>query len=317
MRNRFPAVLTLIVLLAGLGWGNGVFAETTAPAGPGGSKAVVFNAEEAFDLLKAQVELGPRNPGSKGHAACLEWMRRLLEESGARVELHPFTVKDPYGKGMLHLTNLRASFLPDAKRRVALAAHWDTRPRADRQPGGAVDQPIPGANDGASGVAVLLQIARMLGRHRPAELGVDLLFFDGEDYGREGDTGYYLLGSRRFVHDFPSYRPQALILVDMVGGRDLTIPMEGNSLRYANDLTLTIFSRAAQMGLPAFTAEPGPTLLDDHVPFLSMGIPACDLIDFDYPQWHTLQDDVPACSPKSLGQLGSLLWALLQEDFAR
>ena len=275
-----------------------------------------FDAQEAFSLLKAQVEMGPRNPGSKGHAACLQWLRRELKAAGARIQEHPFSVKDPYGEGSLHLTNLKASFGPRGGSRVALAAHWDTRPRADQQPGGGVDRPIPGANDGASGVAVLMELARVLHEYPLEELGVDLLFFDGEDYGREGDTSFYLLGSKRFQRDFPEYRPRLLILLDMVGGKNLSISMERNGLQRAPELTYQVFSRAAELGLGAFVNEPGPALLDDHIPFLLSGIPAVDLIDFDYPQWHTLQDDPAACSPRSLEQVGKLLLALLYQDFS-
>ncbi len=338
--HRFPApsaaaaaVLALTVILSALATTSPALGAPLSPAdaflpvlaaslpvlvaGDGSSTVPDFDADRAFQLLRRQVEMGPRNPGSEGHAACLRWLRGYLDEQGALVREQAFTVKDPYGEGVLHLTNLWAAFGPAEKERVAVAAHWDTRPRADRQPGGAVDQPIPGANDGASGVAVLLELARLLHEHPVKGVGVDLLFFDGEDYGREGDTAYYLLGSRRFVLEHGDYHPQALILLDMVGGKDLSIFMERNGLDYAGELSFEVFSRAAELGLPAFVSQPGPRLLDDHVPFLQAGIPAVDLIDFDYPQWHTLQDDVAACSAQSLAQVGRLMVSLLYEGLSR
>ena len=274
------------------------------PAGASAQEVPLFDGERAFELLEHQVDLGPRDPGSEGHAACLDFLEDFLGRRAHRVSPHAFQVDDPYGEGVLRLTNLKASFFPERRRRIALAAHWDTRPRADRQRGGAVDEPIPGANDGASGVAVLLALSEILQERHPEGFGVDLLFFDGEDYGKEGHMEAYLLGSRRFVADHPGYRPEALILLDMVGAKGLSIPMEGNSLRYAPELTNRVFSMAADRGLDVFVPVAGRPILDDHVPFLQAGIPAVDLIDMDYRWWHTLEDAPDKCSDESLRQVG-------------
>lgn len=275
-----------------------------------------FSGERAFELLETQVAFGPRVPGTDAHREMLAWLLAELRGSADSVLPHTFVVADPRGgEEPLQLTNVKASFRPDREPRYAFAAHWDSRPEADRQPGGGVDRAIPGANDGASGVAVLLAVAEILAEH-PPQSGIDLLFFDGEDYGREGEPENYLLGSRRFVRDFPSYRPSGLVLLDMVGDRDLHIPMEGNSLRYAGDLVIRVFNRALALGLPAFEAVPGQHVMDDHVPFLQAGIPAVDLIDLDYPYWHTLEDLPQACSPTSLEQVGTLVLHLVFLDFA-
>jgi hypothetical protein len=294
-----------------------VWAMLIAPHGlaAGGGSVPAFPAERAFELLERQVEFGPRAPGTEAHRATLSWMLGLLREKADKVLPHTFVQPDPRGEGSLQLTNVKASFRPDLAPRYAFAAHWDCRPEADRQEGGPVARPIPGANDGASGVAVLLALAEVLHEHPPA-IGIDLLFFDGEDYGQEGRHEDYLLGSRRFVKDFPSYRPAGVILLDMVGDADLRIPMEGNSLRYAPDLMNVVFNRALALGLPAFDPVPGDFILDDHVPFLQVGIPAVDLIDKDYPPWHTLDDLPEACSPESLGQVGTLALSLIFLDFA-
>jgi Zn-dependent M28 family amino/carboxypeptidase len=244
-------------------------------------------------------------------------MLEHLRAQGAQVTPHSFRIVDPYdAQRRLRLTNIKASFRPEETRRIALAAHWDCRPAADRDPDPEKQSlPVPGANDSASGVAVLLTLAEIFASHAPP-VGVDLLFFDGEDYGREGDPDHYLLGSRQFVVDFARYRPEALVLLDMVGDADLSIPMEGFSLQNASDLTRRVFTAAQRLGLPAFVPQEGRALLDDHVPFLRAGIPAVDLIDFDYKPWHTTADLPDACSAESLGQVGRLMLALLFEDFA-
>jgi hypothetical protein len=277
--------------------------------------ADAFDQEAAWEYLVEQVSFGPRAPGTEGHEACLDWMIESLRARADRVEPHTFVMADPYGEGSLRLTNVKASFRPEAAVRVAFAAHWDTRPRADREVPPS-DQPILGANDGASGVAVLMALADVL-RDDPPPFGVDLLFFDGEDYGREGDLENYLLGSLRFVEDFPGYRPAALVLLDMVGKKNLRIPMEIQSLQQNPTLVRVVFNRALTLGLDVFDPVPGRPVHDDHVPFLRRGIPAVNLIDLDYPAWHTLQDTPDQCDPDSLGQVGRLLVALIRDDFAR
>lgn len=281
---------------------------TTAAAVP------EFDAQVAWQYLLQQVEFGPRVPGTDAHRACLDWMLGHLRERADRVLPHSFMFQDPYSDDRLQLTNIHASFRPELTDRVAIAAHWDSRPRADMDTPDRADQPIPGANDGASGVAVLFALADVLSENPPS-IGVDLLFFDGEDWGKEGDPEFYLLGSKRFVRDFPRYRPRALVLLDLIGDRDLHVPMEGYSLQAAPELTRMVFERAQVLGLDAFDPVPGRAVLDDHIPFLQARIPALNLIDFDYPYWHTLDDTPDKCSPESLRQVGTLMLHLLFVDF--
>jgi glutaminyl-peptide cyclotransferase len=143
-------------------------------------------------------------------------------------------------------------------------------------------------------------------------IGVDLVFFDGEDYGRESELDYYLLGSKYFVRTMGAYRPRAMMLVDMVGDKDLHIPIEGNSQRAAPDLVKLVYDAAAELKVASFERIPGPGLYDDHMPFLRAGIPAIDLIDFVYPQWHTTQDLPEHCSPESLVDVTRVLLLSLQ-----
>lgn len=269
------------------------------------------DAGRAFTDLQQQVACGPRIPGSPGAECARRHLLGTLRPLAARVGTQAFSRPDPYGTDSLRLANVVAHFRPERARRVLLAAHYDTRPRADQDTGAARDEPIPGANDGASGVAVLLEVARALHRWDPG-LGVDLAFFDGEDYGREGDLEHYLLGSRHFVATMGAYRPAAVILVDMVGDRDLRIPMEGNSLRAAPALVRLVFAVAESLGAREFVPAQGPPIYDDHVPFLRIGIPAVDLIDFEYPPWHTRADRPEACSPASLGTVARVVLGTLE-----
>jgi hypothetical protein len=257
------------------------------------------DGERAFRHLEAQVEFGARVPGSAAMLRCRQYLLQELARHTDHVRVQSFSMLDPYGPDSLRLANLMAHFYPDRAARVLLAAHYDSRPRADRDSGAAADLPVPGANDGASGVAALLEVAEALGQWDPG-VGVDVVFFDGEDYGASGDLDFYLLGSKYFASTMGSYRPRAMLLLDMVGDRNLRIPMEGYSSMRAPDLVRLVFSVADSLQAPGFVAVPGDTVYDDHVPFLERGIRAVDLIDFDYPPWHTSRDLPQECSPASL-----------------
>lgn len=279
---------------------------------PGKTAAPQFDADSAWTHLIAQCDMGPRNPGTAAHAEAIDYLKRDLESSGGEVTLQEFSIGDPYGEGTLELTNIIAKFRPREKKRVLLVAHFDTRPRAEMEREDSLKTvPILGANDGASGVAVLLEIARIVGRTPPDNLGVEIILFDGEDYGKEGDLENYLLGSKYFAAQLSmitgGYHPRCAILLDMVGGDDAVINQEANSLGAAPELTRLLFARAAGLGLPMFVAAQGKAMYDDHIPLLMAGIPTVDLIDADYPFWHTLGDAPDNCSKESLRQTGVLL----------
>ena len=271
-----------------------------------------FSGREAFRFLTAQTDLGPRNPGSKGHERCLAYLERTLVRLADTVRLQPFP-HPGYDGAALQLTNVIASFKPDSPARILLCAHWDTRPRADRDENPRRrDEPIIGANDGASGVAVLLQLATLL-KARPPSVGVDIVLFDGEDYGREGDTGNYLLGSRHYASTASRTSvPRFGILLDMVGDAALEIPREGYSVRYAPDIVNTIWSTARGLGITEFVDYLGAEIIDDHLPLNEVGIRTVNIIDFDYPDpthryWHTHDDTPDKCSPESLEAVGTVV----------
>ena len=271
-----------------------------------------FSGEAAFDYLIKQTDFGPRNPNSRGHAECLQFLGNTLGRSAEQVRLQHFTHRG-YGNEVLYLTNVIASFRPDLQERILLCAHWDTRPRAERDPSVMRrNQPILGANDGASGVAVLLHLADLMKDALPP-VGVDIVLFDGEDYGKEGDPANYLLGSRFFVrHMAPDYRPRFGILLDMVGDRDLEIPKEKNSLHFAPDIVELVWNKAKELGFTQFVSKVGDAIYDDHIPLNEAGIKTINIIDFNYPDethrfWHTHKDTPDNCSPESLEAVGTVV----------
>ena len=275
--------------------------------------------------VRYQVEAGPRVPGAPGHAHVLDWLTQELTRLGGQVERQSF-VDTTLGRP-LALTNVIARFgsgvqdpAPGARRHIVLCAHWDSRERADLDPDPAYrDLPVPGANDGASGVAVLLEIAELMSR-RPPPVGVDLVFFDGEDQGRATEPEEFCLGSRYYARrlEETGEKPMAAFLFDMVGDRDLEIHPEVQSARRAANLVALVMEGARATGAQHFKPEPRHAVTDDHVPLLEVGVPAVDIIDFDYPAWHTHRDLPDQTSPASLAEVARVAaWIVYDSPLAR
>ena len=272
-----------------------------------------FDEDVAFDYLLAQCEFGPRNPGSDGYYAALDFMITELEKYADEVILQDFSYQEQRFKRKYDLTNVIARFNPDSAFQTMISCHWDTRPWADQEENRQDrNQPIIGANDGASGVAVLLELARIMAE-TPPPIGVNLVMFDGEDMGIPGENETYCQGSRFFAKYLPIPMPYEAINLDMVGDKQLHLPIEKYSLEFHPELVRYLWKRADKMGLDAFDMTPQYAIYDDHVPLYTIaGIPAIDLIDFKYPNpyanfWHTM-DDVPEnCSEESLNQVGRLM----------
>jgi len=256
-----------------------------------------FDGERALQDLKHQVSLGPRIPGTPGHDQILEWMKVILTQNRWEIELQDYEIQ---GKS---ITNLVAS-RGQQEHYILLGAHYDTRIFADLEPDPLLrEEPVPGANDGGSGVAVLLELARILPEKLPVP--VQIVFFDAEDNGGIEDWDW-ILGSRAFVEHIDN-PPSAVIIVDMVGDKDLKIYKEYNSNQELND---KIWEQARLLGYEnVFLPEYKFSILDDHTPFLEAGIPAVDIIDLDYPYWHTTQDTVDKVSAESLQVVGDTLFA--------
>ena len=193
-------------------------------------------------------------------------------------------------------------------------AHYDTRPWADKDPNPDNRQiPIPGANDGASGVAVLLELARLFA-HTPPPMPIEIVLFDVEDSGVPETNETYCLGSAYYTKHYSGKTPVGAILLDMIGDSDLEIKMEYFSYVYCRSWTEHLFDLAEELELDHFISEIGDAVYDDHIHLIKAGIPTCDLIDFEYPVWHTLADTPSQCSPESLRQVGTLLRYIVYEE---
>ncbi|MFA8450763.1 MAG: M28 family peptidase [Bacteroidales bacterium] len=267
-----------------------------------------FNADSAFYYIRKQIEFGPRNPNSEGHKNCAEWLVNKLKEHTPNVEIQHFKSRAFDGK-IYKGKNIIASFNPEINKRIMLSAHYDTRPFSDQEKDKNLhNKPIDGANDGGSGVGVLLELARNF-KQLPPTVGVDIFFWDLEDYGMpawkngKGDGGW-CLGSKYWSENPHkiNYSANYGILLDMVGGKNNVFAVEGYSLNYAQNIAEKIWNTAAEMGYShIFVPYKGMTVTDDHVPINQIAkIPTIDILgsstakgyyNFDI-NWHTQKDNL-------------------------
>ena len=273
-----------------------------------------LDGRRAYDYLVEVCEFGPRRSGSEA----LERMRKHVvehfEAQGAEVELQAFDAKHPLTGKTVKMVNVIARWKPQARRRILLGAHYDTRPLPDRDPDREkrTRAPFVGANDGASGVALFMELAHHLADW-PTRSGVDLVLFDGEELVFQ-ERGEYFLGSTHFARQYrsarPPYRYTLGIVVDMIADADLDIYQEEHSVRLAPQLVRDVWSTARKLGVRDFIPRVRHRVRDDHLPLnLIANIPTCVLIDFDYPHWHTAADTPDKCSAESLAKVG---WVLLE-----
>ncbi|MBI9047830.1 MAG: M28 family peptidase [Anaerolineaceae bacterium] len=258
------------------------------------SEPAQFDEEIALSYLETQLSFGYRYPGSEGHTQTIDWLQQELQNNNWKVTLYEYPYYD------LVITNVVAHRDGTAPH-ILLGAHYDTRITADQdkdQP----QTPVMGANDGASGVAVLLELSRVLPQSISNE--ISLAFFDFEDQGNIGQY-QWIAGSNALANDPIFALPDQVIIVDMIGDADLNIYMDHNSDEV---LSQEIWAAAADLDYQSFLIpETKYSMYDDHVPFKEKGIPAIDIIDFDYPYWHTTQDVAENISSKSLGIIGETL----------
>lgn len=284
--------------------------ETVAPA----SAAEAFSADSAFAFLRRQVEFGPRVPNTPAHKAAGDWIHARLQEWCDTVIVQQFSPVT-FDNTRLRARNFFGQINPQAADRILLLAHWDCRPWADQDPDPAKrETPVDGANDGASGVAVLLEVARAL-KATQTDKGIDILFVDAEDWGTEGDDDSWALGARHFAQHLPleGYAPKEAILLDMVGGKNPVFCKEYFSEQSNPTLNARIWKTAASLGYgDMFRNIPGGAVTDDHVQLIEAGIPAVDIIEYHpesgfNPTWHTTADKIENISPKTLGAVGKTL----------
>ena len=334
---RHP-ILYIIAALLATACGAGSGTKQAQPAAPAAAAQAherpAFDADTALALAARQLEFGPRVPGTAAHEACRAWMTDQLRAYGATVREVTATVQ-AYDGTRLEATNVMASYMPEARDRVLLVAHWDSRHVADEDPRPERrTEGVPAANDGASGVAVLMELARVAGRSlsdsaaaRP-RMGIDILLVDAEDYGAPDtwqgphrDTDW-ALGTQAWARQARAegYTANYGILLDMVGAPDATFYREYFSDRLAPQVVNLVWSTAQQLGYgDLFINQEGPAITDDHVFVNRLArIPTIDIIDTRqhegrafYPHWHTTDDTLDKLSAETLGRVGRVLVALL------
>lgn len=282
-----------------------------------------FNADSAYSYVDKQVSFGPRVPGSKAHLACRDWLAAELKRHGAETTVQNITVRT-YDNKVINGYNIIGSINPDAQSRIMLSAHWDSRPYADWDPDPANhNTPIPGANDGASGVGVLLEIARVLKTNNPP-VGVDIFFWDVEDYGEPRDAqgqekeDTWGLGSQYWSKNphKPGYTARYGILLDMVGASFASFYHEGFSQRYAPSIVSKVWSHAHELGYANYflNSESNPIMDDHYYVNKYANIPTIDIIHQVnnsqtgfFPYWHTLKDDMSQIDRTTLKVVGQTL----------
>lgn len=292
-------------------------------------QAPEFSSDSAYFYIEKQVSFGPRVPNTKEHAACAEWLKnKLASFNGWEVKLQEFKAK-AFDDKILNGKNIIASFNKDTTKRILLFAHWDTRPFAD-QDSKDKNKPIPGANDGGSGVGVLLEIARQISL-TPINIGIDIILFDAEDYGqpdgtmmqRKPDT--YCLGSQHWAKNphVPGYRAYYGILLDMVGAKDATFTMEATSMYYASNVVEKVWAVAHKLGFGNyFLYKRTDGITDDHYYVNTItGIPSIDIIQHD-PEtssnfgkyWHTHDDNMDVIDRNTLKAVGQTVLQVLYNE---
>lgn len=281
-----------------------------------------FDGDRAMGYLKEVCKIGPRMSGTEGMKKQQALIQKHFEDQGATVEYQRFSAKQKSKKDPVEMANMVVSFYPEKQRRVILCTHYDTRPIADQERNRKDwDKPFVSANDGGSGVALLMELGNHMRKLEPA-VGVDFVFFDGEEYifdsgdgfSREGDK--YFFGSEHFAKEYrrtkPKFKYTGAVLFDMIAGKEPRFPIEQNSWLSAGALTQELWQIAAREKCRAFTDKMGERVRDDHIALNAAGIPAVDIIDFDYPHWHKLTDTPENCSSIGMVQVAQVVTAWLK-----
>lgn len=282
----------------------------------GPASAIPFDGKRAMKYLEEICALGPRMSGTEQMKAQQDLIKKHFAAFDCKVEAQTFSAKQVSQFGTVEMTNIIVSFRSEKKRRVILCSHYDTRPIADQEPNPRDwRKPFLSANDGGSGVAFLMEMAHHL-KDLKTSVGVDLVFFDGEEYIFDAKKDKYFFGSEHFAKTWkknPAGRDYAgAILLDMIAGKNARFPVEGNSWIRARPLAAEIWKIANENKARSFAFDLGDRVRDDHIALLDVGIPAIDIIDFDYRHWHKLSDTPANCSPEGMLDVAKVLGVWLQ-----
>ncbi|MCL2245531.1 MAG: M28 family peptidase [Lentimicrobiaceae bacterium] len=327
MKRPVILFVTILVLFVACNDSHHKKNTTVTKVEPVAVQAPDFNADSAFYFVKAQTDFGPRVPNTEAHAKCAQFLQKQLEQYCDKVTVQHF-VTHTYDGIKINGKNIIGSFFPEKERRVLLGAHWDSRPFADHDPDPANwNTPIDGANDGASGVGVLLEIARQLKEKNPT-MGVDIIFFDAEDWGTpnsqniEGD--WWCLGSQHWAKNphVAHYKADYGILLDMVGASNAKFMQEQHSTQFAAKVVNKVWAKAYQLGYKDYFLNIGShPIIDDHYYVNKIAkIPMINIIHQDNssstgftPTWHTLQDNISNIDRHTLYVVGTTVMAVLYE----
>lgn len=284
--------------------------------GQSDTQALAFDQDRAWTHLTAQCKCGPRKPGTPEHLKCRDYLSDELKKTCENVRFQSFGHHwSTTGQDLTMWNIIGEQNWKDATVRVLLVAHWDTRAvcEGDKDPASS-KLPSPGANDGASGPAVLLELSRVMKGRLPAGLGIEYLLTDGEDLGPANNEMF--LGSRAFAADMGAVKPDYAIVLDLVATPKLQVPMEGYSIELGKTVLYPLYRHAAANDLgDQFPMEVGLKLADDQLPLYNAGVKTIALIDFRYMDyWHTTQDTPEHCSADSMGKVGRLLQTWLHKD---
>jgi hypothetical protein len=287
-----------------------------ASAKPQAARKNPVDGMRAFRYLEQLCDLGPRPSGSAAMKEQQRIVREHFEKLGGRVTMQPFRASNPLGGEPVSMSNMLVEWHPDRKERVLLVAHYDTRPLPDRDPDPTQQRfgKFIGANDGASGTALLMELAHLMPQFE-GKLGVDFLLVDGEELVYVENRDPYLLGSTWFAQQFkrnpPAHKYRWGVVLDMVGDESLQVYQEQHSVVWQDTRPLVkeIWGTAAKLGVKEFVPRARHVVKDDHLPLRNIAkIPTCDVIDFDYPAWHTTRDTPQQCSPTSLAKVGWVIY---------
>ena len=275
-----------------------------------------FDEDNAFALLEKQCEFGPRYPGSIGHEEFSEYLINYFSKLNCTIEIFTDSIYHPNQKDLkIQIKNILVHHNPEINNRLLFMAHWDTRDRAEKDEDiNNRSKPIIGANDGASGVALLMELSDYISNYPLKNIGIDFLFVDAEDMGRKNHTYEWGLGTQSFTKSYDGIMPKYAICIDMIADKNPIFKIERFSYQFAKEFVQEIWTFANNLGYKEFVWQLGPAIYDDHFFFYEgTKVPSINIIDFDYEHWHTTQDIPENCSSKGLGIVGNVMLNFIYE----